>query len=128
MTLRPIEPGPGVLHGQFSRDLEPALTVTSGDSVRYRTFGVAWGTENHREDDSPRQKFGPREPPRDDGPCLVGPVAVQGAMPGNMLEVHIEAVVPGAWGWTLAGEIGFSNTTLNRALGVTDGPPRITRW
>ena len=128
MTLRSIEPGRAVLHGQFSRDLEPALTVTSGDTVRYRTFDVAWGMENHKEDGSPRQKFGPRELPRDDGPCLVGPVAVQGAEPGNVLEVHIESVVPGTWGWTLAGEIGFFNTALNRALGVTDGPPRITRW
>ena len=128
MTLHAIEPERATLHGQFSRALEPALTVDSGDSVSYRTLDVAWGLENHKEGDSPRRKFEPREPPRDDGPCLVGPVAVRGAEPGAVLEVHVEAVVPGVWGWTLAGEIGFFNTALNRSLGVLDGPPSITRW
>ena len=84
--------------------------------------------ENHKEGDLPRRKFGPRESPRDDGPCLLGPVAVRGAEPGSVLEVHVEAVVPGAWGWTVAGEIGFFNAGLNRALGVAEGPPRTTRW
>jgi acetamidase/formamidase len=84
--------------------------------------------EKHKEGDLPRRKFGPRASPRDDGPCLVGPVAVRGAEPGNGLEVHIEAVVPGAWGWTVAGEIGFFNAGLNRLLGVAEGPPGTTRW
>src|SRR3712207_2281971 len=125
MTLHTIEPERATLHGQFSRDLEPALTVNSGDTVSYRTLDVAWGLENHKEGDLPRRKFEPREPLRDDGPCLVGPVAVRGAEPGAALEVHVEAVVPGVWGWTLAGEIGFFNTALNRSLGVLGRAPRI---
>ena len=129
MALHSIEPERATLHGQFSPGLEPALTVESGDIVRYRTLDVAWGLENHKEGDLPRRKFGPRESPRDDGPCLVGPVAVRGAEPGSVLEVNVETVVPGAWGWTVAGEIGFFfNAGLNRALGVAQGPPRTTRW
>jgi acetamidase/formamidase len=102
--------------------------VDSGDTVRYRTLDVAWGMENHKEGDLPRRKFEPREAPRDDGPCLVGPVAVRGAEPGSVLEIHIETVVPGTWGWTVAGEIGFFNSKLNRTLGVAEGQPRTTRW
>ena len=55
MTLHTIEPERATLHGQFSsHDLEPALTVDSGDTVSYRTLDVAWGMENHKEGDLPR--------------------------------------------------------------------------
>ena len=66
--------------------------------------------------------------PRDSGPCLLGPIAIHGAKPGHVLEIHIEAIVPGSYGWTFGGEIGFFNTALNRALGVDDGPPQLVRW
>jgi len=102
--------------------------VDSGDTVRYRTLVVAWSMENHKEGDLPRRKFEPRKAPRDDGPCLVGPVAVCGAEPGSVLEVHVETLLPGTRGWTVADEIGFYNSSLNRALDVAEGPPRTTRW
>ena len=31
-----------VLHGHFSRDLEPVLTVDPGDSVRFSTPDAGW--------------------------------------------------------------------------------------
>ena len=61
MALHQLEPARATLHGQFSPDLQPALTVDSGDTVRYRTLDVAWGLENHKEGDLPRRKFEPRE-------------------------------------------------------------------
>lgn len=128
MADHQLEPLRRTLHGQFSRSLEPALVVRSGDVVRYRTLDVGWGLEPPVDEVSPRRKFGPLEPPRDDGPCLIGPVAVEGAEPGDVLEVHVEEVVPGGWGYTWAGDIGFSNAELNRALGVADGPPCLLRW
>lgn len=115
------------LHGQFSRDLPPALIVDSGDLVRCRTLDVTWGLEARRPDGT-RETFVPRQSPRDDGPCLLGPIAVRGAQPGHVLEVHIEAIKPGAYGWTFAGEIGFFNTELNRQLGVAAGEPLLVRW
>jgi hypothetical protein len=60
-ALHQLEPARATLHGQFSPDLQPALTVDSGDTVRYCTLGVAWGLENHTEGDLPRRKFEPRE-------------------------------------------------------------------
>jgi acetamidase/formamidase len=128
MALHILAPERATLHGQFSRDLAPALTVASGDVVRCRTLDVSWGLEARRADGTPRATFGPHEAPRDAGPCLLGPIAVQGAQPGHVLEIQIETIVPGDYGWTFAGEIGFFNSALNRALGVADGPPQLVRW
>jgi len=91
----------GVLHGQFSSSLSPVLTIASGDTVRYhRLPDVAWGLEKHNAEGGPRRKVEPRTPPRDDGPCLAGPIRVEGAAPGDVLAVHIDTLVPGPWGWT----------------------------
>lgn len=123
-TLPPERPN---LHGQFSRHLPPALTIASGDTVRCHTLDVAWGLEPHRPDGD-RATVHPREAPRDAGPCLLGPIAVEGTEPGDWLAIHVEAVVPGAYGWTKAGAIGYTNDALNRALGVDEGEPFLLRW
>lgn len=128
MALHLIEADRSNLHGQFSCDLPPARIVDSGDTVRYRTLDVAWGMEPHRPDGATRRKFEPRESPRDDGPCLLGPVAVRGAEPGSVLEIQVEAVLPAAWGWTQVGDVGTFNIALNRALGIADGVSQVTRW
>ena len=52
------------LHGYFSRDLPPILTIDSGDTVRFSTLNSRWiilPPEPHapRED---RQYFEPRDP------------------------------------------------------------------
>lgn len=128
MTLHILEPERATLHGQFSRELAPALTVASGDLVRCRTLDVSWGLEARHADGTPRATFAPREQPRDAGPCLLGPIAVRDARPGQVLEIHVEAIVPGAYGWTFGGEVGFFNTALNQALGVGEGEPQLLRW
>ncbi len=128
MAMHILEPERATLHGQFSRALAPALVVASGDHVRCRTLDVSWGLEARHADGTPRATFGPREQPRDDGPCLLGPIAIEGARPGQVLEIHVDAIVPGAYGWTFGGEIGFFNTALNQALGVAEGPPALLRW
>ena len=33
------------LHGHFSRDLEPVLTIDSGDSIAFATLDAGWGFE-----------------------------------------------------------------------------------
>jgi acetamidase/formamidase len=83
------------LHGGWSRELEPVLTIDPGDSVRFETLSVfwmrAWG-----------EPFCERAP--DDGHALVGPIAVRGARRGATLCVHVDEVVPGSWGVTLTRE------------------------
>jgi len=64
------------LHGHFSRDLEPVLTIDSGDSVRFATPDAGWDLE----DGTP---FGPRSSPEDDGHALAGPIGIRGARGGR---------------------------------------------
>lgn len=123
-----LEPVAGCLHGQFTSEIPPALTVDSGDTVRFRTLDVSWGLEPPVDTVSPRARFEPRRSGLDEGPALAGPVFVREAEPGDTLEVHVEHVRPGPWGWTFAGGPGFLNGALNRALGVAEVPRRLLRW
>jgi len=114
-----IEPERGTLHGQFSRDLLPALTIDPGDTVRFRTLDAAWNIKPRRAPpaEDPPEKLAPRIPERDGGHAMCGPIAIRGAEPGMALGVHIDAIRPGTWGWTSAG--GWESP-LNRRLGVTE--------
>ena len=125
MALHTLELDRASLHGYFSRELPPVLTVQSGDTVRFQTLDAGWGLEQFHEDGSPRRLFAPRDPETDSGHALCGPVFVEGAEPGMTLEVQIGVVRPGAWGWTLAG--GWDSLP-NRRLGVADGPQVVHRW
>jgi acetamidase/formamidase len=125
MARHTLEPERQTLHGQFSRDLAPALTIASGDTVCYRTLDAGWNLEPPKLDRTPCQKFSPRGGERDDGHALCGPVAIAGAQPGMVLEVAIDVVEPGDWGWTHAG--GWPSE-LNKQLGVADGPEHLLRW
>ena len=106
------------LHGHFSRDLAPVLTVDSGDSVGVSCLSSGWW-------DEVRAQFEPRDPELDAGHALIGPVEVRGARAGQTLEVAIEHVDIGSWGFTVAG--GFS-TALNERLGVADGEGAELDW
>src|SRR5690348_7177712 len=110
-----LEPTRDTLHGAFSRDWVPILTIDSGDTVRFRTLDAGWNVENP---DGSRRPFEPRIKERDNGHALCGPVAIRGAEPGMMLEIHVDAVVPGSWGWTVAG--GW-DSPINKRLGIVDG-------
>jgi acetamidase/formamidase len=123
-----LDPARDSLHGDFRRDRPPALTIAPGETVRLSTLDVGWGLENHVDEVSPRPKWGPRDAEGDDGPALTGPIAVAGAEPGMTLEIHIERLVTGPWGWTYAGGPGHFNAALNRALGVDDAPATLMKW
>ena len=125
MTLHVVEPDRRSLHGHFSPDLPPVLEVAPGDRVRFRTLDAGWGFEPPHADRSPHRHFEPRDPKLDAGHALCGPVAVRGARPGMVLEVVLETIEPGAWGWTWAG--GWKSP-LNERLGVTEGPAHLLVW
>jgi acetamidase/formamidase len=117
------------LHGHFSRDLEPVLSIDPGDTVRFATPNAGWFLDDET-------RFEPVSSPEDDGHALAGPIDVRGATEGGTLVVQIDEVVPGPWGetfgdgvrvrWELADGIG---TTLGRRvrlapfLGVMGMPP-----
>jgi acetamidase/formamidase len=105
------------LHGHFSRDLAPVLTIDSGDTIAFSCLSSGWFLE-------PGAKFEPRDPELDAGHALIGPVEVRGARAGQTLEVTIERVRVGSWGWCAAGDW---STPLNERLGlVSDGV--YLRW
>jgi len=106
------------LHGHFSRDLEPVLTVESGDCVAFSCLNAGWW-------DLSRQRFEPRDPELDAGHALVGPIEVLGATAGQTLAIAVEEVRIGPWGITDAG--GWS-TPLNERLDVADGETVVLDW
>ena len=106
------------LHGHFSRDLEPIVTIDSGDTIALACLDAGWHT-------SPEARFEPRDPDLDSGHPLIGPVAVRDARAGQTLEVAIELVRPGSWGWCAAAD--WSNP-LNDRLGLSGGPGVRLDW
>jgi acetamidase/formamidase len=118
------------LHGHFSRDLEPVLTVDPGDSVRFSVPNAGWYLES-------RDQFASRNPALDDGHALAGPIEVRGARAGGTLAVAIDEVRAGSWGvtptepphevhWELDGEHGRAlgrTVRLAPFLGVLGMPP-----
>ena len=45
MATYHIEPERATLHGHFSRDLPPVLTIDSGDTVVFRTLDAGWNLD-----------------------------------------------------------------------------------
>ena len=125
MALHAIEPDRRTLHGHFSRDLPAVLTIDPGDTVRFRTLDGGWGLERPRGASEPRRRLEPRDARLDAGHALSGPVAIRGAEPGMTLEVRIDAIVPGAYGWTRSG--GWPSP-LNSRLGFVGGEEHLLIW
>ena len=119
MATWELEPIRDNLHGHFSRDLRPILTIESGDTVNYRTLDAGWHAQPPDEPFGSRPpQFQPRDPDLDAGHCLVGPVKIRGAEPGMGLEIRINEIAVGSWGWTRA---GFPSP-VNNFLGIADKP------
>jgi acetamidase/formamidase len=124
MAQHSIHPERTTLHGSFSRDFEPVLTIDSGDRIRFSTLEAAWGLEPFPKK-GVRKKFEPRERPRDGGHALCGPIEIRGAKAGMTLEVKINEIRPGSWGWNSAG--GFPHP-VNQALGIAEGKEFHINW
>ena len=101
MATFDLTPERRTLHGHFSRDLAPVLTIDSGDTVRCTTLDVAWGEHlpaGMTVGAPPASLI--RDKDLDAGHALVGPIAIRGAEPGMTLEVGIGELRPGPWGTT----------------------------
>ena len=110
------------LHGHFSRDLPPVLTIDPGDTIVFATLDAGWGLEPPTGDLRRRPRFEPRDEELDAGHALIGPVEIRGASAGQTLAVHIGEVRVGSYGFTMGG--GFS-TPLNDRLGLSEGEARL---
>ena len=72
MPLYTVEAEQRTLHGAFSRDIAPILTIESGDTVRFRTLDADWNLaprQSTRYDQPPAQFTSPRWPRK--WSCLV---------------------------------------------------------
>jgi acetamidase/formamidase len=119
MALHEIPLERRTLHGHFSRDLEPVLTVESGDSIVFSCLNSGWRNAEHEL--FPER----REGELDAGHALIGPIAVREARAGQTLEVRIDELRIGAGGVTQAG--GW-RTPLNERLGLDGGETLTLLW
>lgn len=118
-----VEPSDATLHGTFSRDLEPVLTILPGDSVRFRTLDAGWGFVP--SPGAPREKYPRPQTPANGGHALCGPIHVEGARPGMTLEIRINDLRPATFGWNSGG--GWPNWQ-NQRLGIADPPEVMVDW
>jgi acetamidase/formamidase len=103
------------LHGSFSRDHEPVLSVEPGDSVELQALNSGWRWDADERWDAPE----------DAGHALTGPIEVRGARAGETLAVRFDELRVSDWGVTFAG--GWA-TPLNDFLGVSAAEEHILRW
>ncbi len=83
------------VHFGWSRDHEPRLSVASGTVLSVETQDASDGQLGPR---STAESVAHLDPARANPVC--GPVFVEGARPGDVLQVEILAVDPGSFGWT----------------------------
>jgi len=117
MATYTIEPTRQNLRGTFSREYAPILAIDTGDTVHFRTLDAGWSIASPIAPNEHGQKFELYDSERVTGHALCGPIAVRGAQPGMTLEVRINEVRPGTWGWTRGG--GWS-TAINTRMNVVE--------
>lgn len=85
---------PGLFHHDWDALREPVLSVSSGDVVHFdlKMAGDGQVTESSSAEDV-RWDFSTLY-------NLGGPIRVDGAEPGDTLQVEILSLAPGPWGWT----------------------------
>jgi len=114
VTTHDLLPARSTLHGHFSAELVPALTIDPGDTIRARTLRASWdgaGFELHH--------------PFDQGHALLGPVFVQGAQPGDALAIEILKLRPERTGRTSAGDFP---SLVNDRLQLTGAGHLRVEW
>ncbi|WP_170006493.1 acetamidase/formamidase family protein [Bacillus fonticola] len=103
------------LHGSFSKNYQPILTVNSGDSIQLTTPDIQWGYSKSKNEE--RMIFHSKEQEEKPGHPIIGPIAIRNAKPGMVLEVRLNDIVPGWYGRNWAG--GIKNWQ-NEKLGLID--------
>jgi acetamidase/formamidase len=124
MTTHRSEPAPESTVHVFSAEHEPLLTVDPGDMVIVRSLDARGYLERHEfPGDAGKPKMSSGEVR---GHCLNRPVAVRGAVPGDMLAVQIVSLTPDTWGWTVAA--AAPDSVLLRRLGLAGAEPAWLLW
>jgi acetamidase/formamidase len=114
MAIYKVIPTRSNIIGSISAEFDPILTINSGDTVKYSCFDAGWGTP---AEDEKRIKPLERRKDIDNGHALCGPIKIIEAKKGMTLEIKINEVIPGPYGFTSAG--GYPNWE-NEKLGLTE--------
>jgi acetamidase/formamidase len=125
MKIHSIELGPDTLHGYFSRDLRPILTIDPGDHVLCQTLDAGWGALRQVDPFEPPVAFTPRDSARHFGHALTGPIAVRGARPGMTLEVRFRTIRVSNWGWSAGPALPSQFDARLGLSGGAGGPPAV---
>lgn len=118
-----IIPGKATLHGYFSRDLSPILTIKSGEMVRYSTLDASWRYIEPTTGEMEKSEHEQSDPLK--GHALCGPIAIDGAKKGMTLEIQIGDIQVETMGWNLGG--GYEWDYFER-LGVAEEPEHLVFW
>lgn len=122
MTVFKVNPDRSNLYGSLSAEFDPILTISSGDTVQYSIFDAGWGTPSN---EGKRIKPFERRKEIDSGHALCGPIEIIDAKKGMTLEVRINEIIPGPFGFTAAGQ--YPNWQ-NQKLGLTDYKEIVLQW
>src|SRR5215831_13944042 len=133
MARHHLDPAPRALHGYFSRELAPALTIDSGDVVSFQTLDAGWGAIEQEAAFSKPRDFVPRDVTRDVAHALAGPVAINGARAGMTLEIRINRIRTGSWhqpygstaeAATVHGNNGYAPRSTGHSIYLSPHPMR----
>ncbi|UCZ52415.1 acetamidase/formamidase family protein [Bacillus shivajii] len=82
-------------HFVWDKSIDPVLSIAPGKSIHFEVLDASGGqlTQQSKTEDVPNLDFSKVNP-------VTGPVFVEGAKPGDTLEVEIEGFGPQSWGWT----------------------------
>lgn len=112
----------GNLVGSFTTEVDPVLTVKSGDTIRFETTDASWAIgPSNKERIKP---FTKRER-IDIGHSLIGPIFIEEAKQGMTLEIQFNDIIPGQYGFTAAGK--YPNWQ-NQKLKLTEFDEIILDW
>ena len=125
MTIHTLFPTLTNLHGRFSRNIRPVLTISPGDMVRFQTLDAGWCDFEQVNPFEKPTKLAGRDRDLDMGHALCGPINITGAKSGMVLEIRLKTIQTGAWGWSSGG--GW-HSEGNTRLGVADLPEWLMRW
>ena len=90
-------------HSRWNRALRPRLRIVSGDTVRMECVDSS-GAQCHPSMTLPEYL----KIDRDRIHALTGPIFVEGAEPGDVLQVDVLEVAHKGWGWTsVVSGLGF---------------------
>lgn len=121
MATHELHASPDTTADAYCRDHNPVLVVDPGDTIVVGSLDASGylSRQTTPGEQQPRMFAEPR------GHCLTGPIAVRGAMPGDMLALHLVDLRPGDWGWTVA---GARESPVTKRLEIGTEAPAWLLW